>query len=354
MFLGLGTLPLPYDTGSHATGVSADGSVVVGASGDIFTQRAWRWTAGGGMVGLGPTSVSTAASGVSADGSTVVGQPPTGTLAGWRWTESGGFQDLGLAAAYAASSDGSVIAGARLATFGGQLGLQAVRWTSSGAVPISTLPSDARGISGDGSVLVGGNSSRTPPPPPFTLLLEAFRWTSAAGMVGLGDLPGGGALRSQANAVSADGSVIVGYGTSDFGTEAFRWTSALGMVGLGDLPGGIFQSEALAVSADGSIIVGRGDGFEEPFIWDAVNGMRSLTTVLTDLGLDLTGWDLRTATGISADGSTIVGDGVNNGVEQAWIAVIPEPGTGLLLMTGLLGLAYRQRRVFSAQPRRAR
>jgi probable HAF family extracellular repeat protein len=173
--------------------------------------------------------------------------------------------------------------------------------------------------------------------------LEAFRWTSAGGLVGLGDLPGG-ASRSEANAVSADGSVIVGYDTSASGIEAFRWTSAGGMVGLGDLPGGIFDSEALAVSADGSIVVGRGDGSAEPFIWDAVNGMRSLSTVLTDLGLDLSGWDLRTATGISADGSTIVGDGVYNEVEQAWIAVIPEPGTGLLLMTGLLGLAYRQRR----------
>jgi hypothetical protein len=101
-----------------------------------------------------------------------------------------------------------------------------------------------------------------------------------------------------------------------------------------------------AVSADGSIVVGKGDGTEsKPFIWDAINGMRSLSTVLTDLGLDLTGWDLRTATGISADGSTIVGDGVNNGVDQAWIAVIPEPGTGLLLMSGLLGLAAWGRRI---------
>jgi probable HAF family extracellular repeat protein len=339
MFMGLGTLPSPYDTGSHATGVSGDGSVVVGASGDFFTQRAWRWTAGGGMVGLGPTSVSTAATGVSADGSTVVGEGP----AGWRWTEGGGFQELGLAAAYAASSDGSVIAGDGLTTVGGQLAFQASRWSSSGAVPISTLPSTARGISGDGSVLVGGSSQRTTSPP-FTTLPEAFRWTSAGGMVGLGDLPGG-ASRSQANAVSADGSVIVGRGTSDSGIEAFRWTSALGMVGLGDLPGGIFGSEALAVSADGSIVVGKGDSTEsKPFIWDATNGMRNLSTVLTGLGLDLTGWDLRTATGISADGMTIIGDGVNNGVEQAWIAVIPEPGTGLLVMTGLLGLACRQRR----------
>ena len=67
--------------------------------------------------------------------------------------------------------------------------------------------------------------------------------------------------------------------------------------------------------------------------------------MLIDLGLDLTGWQLNNATGISADGLTIVGYGPNpNGDTEAWIAVIPEPSTGLLLMTGLLGFAYRQRR----------
>jgi probable HAF family extracellular repeat protein len=347
MFMGLGTLPFPYDSGSNATGLSADGSVVVGSSG-FSPQTAWRWTAADGMVDLGPTSVSIAATGVSGDGSTVVGSTPLAqTPVGWSWTESGGFQAPGLAAANAASSDGSVIAGARLTTAGGQLAFQAVRWTSSGAVPISPGPSNAWGISGDGSVLVGSSTRAQSPTPPFMFVTEAFRWTSVSGMVGLGDLPGG-QVRSEAKAVSADGAVVVGSSTSASGIEAFRWTSAGGMVGLGDLPGDDFYSEAFAVSADGSVVVGRSHGssesLSEPFVWDAIHGMRYLSTVLTDLGLDLTGWDLRNATGVSADGMTIIGDGVNNGVEQAWIAVIPEPGTGLLLMTGLFGLAYRQRR----------
>jgi hypothetical protein len=69
--------------------------------------------------------------------------------------------------------------------------------------------------------------------------------------------------------------------------------------------------------------------------------------VLSDLGLDLTGWNLLTAEGISADGQTIVGYGyspTSSPFVEAWIAVIPEPNTALLVMTGLLGLAYRQRR----------
>jgi probable HAF family extracellular repeat protein len=49
----LGTLP-GYDTSSVAYGVSADGSVVVGcAENAAGQQRAFRWTASGGMQDLG-------------------------------------------------------------------------------------------------------------------------------------------------------------------------------------------------------------------------------------------------------------------------------------------------------------
>ena len=80
------------------------------------------------------------------------------------------------------------------------------------------------------------------------------------------------------------------------------------------------------VSADGSIVVGEGDsGLDrEAFIWDAENGMRSLKDILiSDFSLDLAGWTLTMATGISADGSTIVGHGNNPaGSTEAWIAII--------------------------------
>src|SRR5262245_56570228 len=91
---------------------------------------------------------------------------------------------------------------------------------------------------------------------PMTETLES-RMLLAATLQSLGDLPGGG-FYSRANAVSADGSVVVGNsdsGKGQFG-EAFRWTAAGGMVGLGDLPGGDFYSDATGVSADGSVVVG--------------------------------------------------------------------------------------------------
>ncbi len=100
------------------------------------------------------------------------------------------------------------------------------------------------------------------------------------------------------------------------------------------------------------MVVGYSNDFQasQGFIWDPILGMRSLKAVLVDAGLDLTGWELTTPTAISPDGSTIVGYGSHNihGEPfplQAWIAVIPEPGTLVLLTAGLVGLGVCQRRL---------
>jgi probable HAF family extracellular repeat protein len=320
---------------SRACGVSADGSTVVGMSKSASGKEAFRWTSGGGMVGLGELSGGnfySHAYGISADGSTVVGMSISASgFEAFRWTSGGGMVGLGdlpggrfYSYARSVSADGSVVVG----TSDSALAYEAFRWTSGGGmVGLGDLPggsfgSGAFGVSADGSTVVGWADSASGK--------EAFRWTSSGGMVGLGDLSGG-YFRSQAFGVSADGSIVVGAGNSASGTEAFRWTASGGMVGLGNLPGGNF-SEAYAVSADGSVIVGRGhnasDG--EAFIWDTTNGMQSLQDMLVnDHGLDLTGWTLFKAEGISDDGLTIVGYGYTpNGYDmEAWIATIPEPFT---------------------------
>ncbi|MHC5061449.1 MAG: hypothetical protein ACYTFK_10255 [Planctomycetota bacterium] len=96
------------------------------------------------------------------------------------------------------------------------------------------------------------------------------------------------------------------------------------MVGLGFLTGTDYYSYASDVTANGRTIVGSsiGDEGDRAFIWDPNNGMRNLKDVLeTDFGLDLTGWQLEVAYGISANGSTIVGSGMNpSGNIEAWVA----------------------------------
>jgi probable HAF family extracellular repeat protein len=168
----------------------------------------------------------------------------------------------------------------------------------------------------------------------------------AASFQGLGDLPGG-QFSSKAYGISADGSVVVGYGHSSSGIEAFRWTSATGFTGLGDLPGGEFVSLALAVFANGSVVVGTSYSSSsdyDAFYWTAAGGIQSLKDILTNCGPDLTGWTLRRATGVSADGLTIVGYGINpQGDTEAWIAIIPEPATILLFSLGGLALMKKRR-----------
>ena len=97
----------------------------------------------------------------------------------------------------------------------------------------------------------------------FAVLAAAFILTAASpsnatpSFMGLGGLPGG-AFESHGQAVSADGSVVVGRSDpKETGlVQAFRWTLDGGMVPLGDLPGGRFSSNALGVSGDGSVVVG--------------------------------------------------------------------------------------------------
>jgi probable HAF family extracellular repeat protein len=128
----LGDLPGGDYPHAWATGVSADGSVVVGTGsrGDAYTGReAFRWTEETGMQGLGTGGLSESfATGVSGDGSTVVGytfRQYAGIVA-CLWDASGRLRfvddvlrddyglDLGgweLRAATAISPDGRAIVG---------------------------------------------------------------------------------------------------------------------------------------------------------------------------------------------------------------------------------------------------
>ena len=332
VFVGLGDLS-GGATNSSANAVSSDGTVVTGSSAVTAGTEAYRWTSGPGIESLGilgvPGSPNSIAHGASADGAVVVGasQSASGYQA-FRWTSAGGMIALGDLAggsfyseAYGVSADGSIVVGA--GTSGS--GSEAFLWTSGGAmVGLGDLAgggffSSASGVSADGSVVVGNSENAVD--------THAFRWTSGGGMVNLGDLAGGFDY-SEAYGVSADGSTVVGASDSTSGAEAFRWTSGTGMVGLGQLAGGVFGSEATAVSGDGSTVVGSSDSASgyQPFIWDASNGMRELATVLSDLGLDLTGWTLTSVADISADGFVIVGTGTNpSGFSEAWIASLGPP-----------------------------
>lgn len=126
--------------------------------------------------------------------------------------------------------------------------------------------SEAHDVSADGSVVVGIFGSAG--------VNEPFRWTAATGMVGLG-APLGPSGPGAAHGVTPDGSVVVG--TS--GDVAFLWDADHGMRsiqalltdGAGiDLAGWDLRAAA-DVSADGTVVLGWGtnpDGFTEAWIAD--------------------------------------------------------------------------------------
>lgn len=378
-FSGLGDLP-GGNFFSRANAVSADGSVVVGASSrddthnSLGRSEAFRWTEDGGMVGLGALDFvivqndqefvfpgRSQANGVSADGSVVVGLSRDDIRGDrlFQWTAEDGMltlSDLGNDAALStvvedASADGSMVVGRT----GRSFAWNALRWTADGTTVVGPLRdgdlfSSANGISADGSVVAGHSLGEDG-------VLQAFLWTAADdNVVGLGFLNEGD-FRSTADEISADGSVVVGTSGDAASNEVFRWTAGEGMMGLGSLLGSGSRNVVTALSADASVMVGsstNGNG-TELFIWDRRNGMRSLPDVLTDdIGLDLTGWMLESVTGLSADGLTLVGNGTNpDGNTEAWIARLdpvstPEPSTpiglGIFFLAGGLLLRHSTKR----------
>lgn len=305
-------------------GISANGAVAVGTGSTITGEdRAFSWS-GGVMTDLGTLGgTASSANAVSADGSVVVGESRTVTNDGHAFRWSGGvMSDLGTLGgnqswAGAVSANGSVVVGWGDTAIND---LHAFRWTGGVMTDLGTLggvQSWANAVSADGSVVAGQSYTSSAE-------FHTFRWTNGI-MTDIGTL--GGKI-TVIDALSSDGSTIVG--TSELisglseGNEAhaYRWSNG-SMVDLGTL-GGIL-STAHAVSADGSVVVGWSDTATGPsaaFRWTSSTGMKSVRDLLIASGVDMTGWTLKTAQAVSADGTVIAGKGLYAGDprDTAWIA----------------------------------
>ncbi|MGH6790156.1 MAG: InlB B-repeat-containing protein [Pseudolabrys sp.] len=362
-FTAINLIPGYTHMGSSAPKVSADGTVVVGSQccnaegGSIGFRLTYNTTTHKASApaallhaGLSDTSGHLTwswASGVSdprAGTAVIVGngsipQPPfqgNQTNEAVRWLNPNAMSELGFlphagdvgpmssaegvnAGVKGKVTGGTVIVGSSDSSVGGFITTQAFRWAANKMTALGILPGDigsaAYATNADGTVVVGGSCTHALPIGPC----QPFRWTKQTGIVGLGFIPG--YLLAGANDVNANGSVIVGQAcnvTNVQTCQAFRWTAATKMVKLG-------SGVAYATDAAGDIVVGSimdGQAHEiDAFIW-TVTGFQSLTTILKAHGVKLTGWTLTAATGISADGKVIVGNGTFGGQTRNWIVYL--------------------------------
>jgi len=167
--------------------------------------------------------------------------------------------------------------------------------------------SSARGVSGDGSVAVGSTYVSR-------FVYSSFSYSPGGVISNLDSI----ATNNYANAASFDGSVIVGrrhfVGSGAF--EAYKYSGGefvnLGLNGKG-------ASEATAISSDGSIIAGK--LFESANL--SVDPFKTFSFIYKDSVMNtiestIEGYSYSQATGLSSDGSIMVGfasNGNSNGLE---------------------------------------
>jgi probable HAF family extracellular repeat protein len=282
---------LDRNVNAMAMAISGDGTTIVGQSIDPYVRaRAFRWTARDGIIDLGTLRTgnggNSIANDASHDGRIVVGQAAAddGLELGFAWVmgASTGQSDDGQmfalvalpggvgSAAHGVSADGRFAVGISQQPSAGVPANRAVVWHLSGiesghSVPITILrdlggpTSEANAVSDNGSVIVGSAETAT-------RYVRAVRWTGAAAggweLEELGILDGG--VDSYATVVSGDGRIVGGYSNDVDGRAfAFRWEEDGGMVYLGDFllehgvdVGTLRLEDLLSLSSNGAVMGG--------------------------------------------------------------------------------------------------
>jgi uncharacterized membrane protein len=258
-FYYIGVLGGQGDELAFPQGIANGGAAVVGYD-DISHhnstfRRAFLWTPSAGLRPLPGTPASgtaSEASGISADGSIIVGRLGADAF---RQTMLGAFDTLNPPPGLSGGAPAAITPDGQIAVGRAFLGsaYHAVRWSPQaedlGLIADGPL-SWARAVSADGSVVVG-TAGQALFGPSF-----AVRWVGTHPPESLGVLPGCG--WSEARGVSGDGSVIVGYcltTPAGVSSKAFRWTAQTGMTELPPLHPGE-RAYAWSISQDGRLVAG--------------------------------------------------------------------------------------------------
>lgn len=336
--INLGVLPTGFLSEAYDVTITPAGvPVVVGSCTTPGVLRAFVWTPEAGMAELpvfaGATRPALAYA-VNADASVIVGLCRVGDHdRATRWVlsrEEWLAQELGIlpdasghSVALDVTADGLFPVGYspflpnQARAVGWDIGDAAI--VNFGVMKGGTY-TYAFGVSADGCAAAGQGDTEEGQ--------RAFLWTWAEGCRSLGTLEGG--AYSFASDISADGNVVVGIGdNAQGGQRGWRYdVERRSMFDLGLYPGATSVA-ATGVSGDGSVVVGRASipGGFAAWLWTEETQMENLGDHLFKLGTDITGWSFQRAEAVSSDGTAIAGTGTFNGQTRAF------------LVTGLAGCA---------------
>jgi probable HAF family extracellular repeat protein len=287
--IDLGTLP--GGTSSEAVGVNGSGQVI-GHSSTSSGDDVFIWTDTGGMTALGGAS-GTGLSDVSDTGQVVGGTRSGNFTSAFSWVSPGPINVFGppatnpfLTSLAFAVNDGGLVVGMRMT--GQTYSLcpscplrpfrRAYSWTSPG--PMVDLPSlggrEDFALDVNNSGQIAGSAQL-----PGSTVSHAVVWSSSTNTIqDLGTLPGG--VDSSASFITDAGQVVGRARDANLMPRAFSWTSAGGMVDLGDL--GANQASPFGVSESG-LVVGQshlppdpqtGEQTAHAFLWTPEEGMADL------------------------------------------------------------------------------
>jgi hypothetical protein len=310
------TAELFIDLGQPVLGISGDGNVVFNSTARWTANGGWEtWESYNGVFVTGEVSV------VSYDGSVVAGS--SGNSA-YHWSASTGISNIGSLPAYDdysirdISADGSMVVGT-ISDTTDPLGSskEAFWWTSTSGIVALGSPTEANGVTSDGSIIVGSTGTG---PSSATYWTQSSNWTG----VSLENIYLSGVFDNDI----ADNDLMIISFSSPGGIFSKLWHPDTGYSDLGTsiLPSS-YHDFARDISSYGATVVGY-ESYRFPmsstavkaWVWDETNGRRSIEAILIAEGVDLSDWEsLSHAVSISADGLHIVGNGRRtNGLYQGW------------------------------------
>lgn len=302
------------------TDVSTAGGVATVVGRSFNSGGAFKWTPTGGVVEIGSTSYSSGGNvRISRDGTKIVGMQlvsglnnaaiDNGTAT---WTSIpgiGGTSGSSSTTLGGVNANGTVIVG--LGWAAGGTG-HAYKWTqgvgSVDLMPFFNSPSsNARAVNGDGTVIVGHESS------------QGARWVGGVRTF----FTYSGQSCGNALAVNNAGTIVIGESPSAAPGNAWRWDSGTNVVTLlPNLSGYTTNPNAIDLVDDGSRILGSSGSVPfgppaVPLIW--INNVpQDFSAYLASLGMASGNVDNPTA--ISPEGGVMVGSGSTGG----WAVLFPE------------------------------